>query len=94
MHSNKRCARQMVASRAMYDDELKNLTAVADKFLRRSKKANRRLLEGGIGDVNGHRNSNNPKWVKQLIDVKTDDWHRVRALPLYSSSCGKVPIDR
>lgn len=85
----------MLASRAVKDEELENVATIASRFLRRSKKANRRLMEtqiaagrgggsGGGGD--GHGGDDCQKWMRQKIDVKTDEWHRVRALPMYCSS--------
>ncbi|CAM9183765.1 unnamed protein product [Laminaria digitata] len=97
---------QVLASRAVHDEELENVATIASRFLRRSKKANRRLMEtqfavgggggsgsdGGVGvgggDGGGGGGDNCQKWMRQKIDVKTDEWHRVRALPMYCSSGG------
>ena len=84
---------QVLASRAVKDEELENVATIASRFLRRSKKANRRLMEtqiaaghgGGSGGGDGNGDDCH-KWMRQKVDVKTDEWHRVRALPLYCSS--------
>lgn len=86
----------MLASRAVKDQELENVATIASRFLRRSKKANRRLMEtqiaaghgdgGGGGSGDAHAGDDCQKWIQQKIDVKTDEWHRVRALPMYCSS--------
>eukprot|EP00752_Nemacystus_decipiens_P006436 g5797.t2 len=97
---------QINASRAIHDEELENIASIAGRFLRRSRKANQQLLlqsqldvggtessgEGG-GDQNGGAERGAAhKWVRQRIDVKTDEWHRVRALPMYCSSGQTAPM--
>lgn len=86
---------KLAAARAVHDEELETIAAIAAKFLTRAKKANHRLLgteaSGAAGDSNhafradgtvvGRRG-----WARPQIDVKTDEWHRVRALPLYCST--------
>lgn len=96
---------KVTASRAMHDEELETVASIAARFLRRSKKANRRLLlqsqtdvassesRGGSGDESGgSKIGAGDKWVRQRIDVKTDEWHRVRALPMYCSSGRAAPV--
>lgn len=91
---------QVAASRAIQDEELENIAAIAGRFLKRSRKANQRLLQsqldaasggGSIGDE-GAKDGISQGWVRQRIDVKTDEWHRVRALPLYCSSGRANPV--
>lgn len=54
--------------------------------------ANHRLLQNQFDGSRGSSGSSDAgsrvaqKWVRQRIDVKTDEWHRVRALPMYCSS--------
>lgn len=79
----------MNASRATDDTELETVAAIAACFLRRSKKANHHLLQShaaASGDRGGSNDGGSRGWVRQRIDVKTDEWHRVRALPMYCSS--------
>lgn len=89
----------------MHDEELETVASIAARFLRRSRKANRRLLlqsqidaassdcSGGSGDESGgSKTGAGDKWVRQRIDVKTDEWHRVRALPMYCSSGRATPV--
>lgn len=99
---------QVEASRAIHDEELENVASIAGRFLRRSRKVNRRLLllqsqlradggessgDGGGGSTGGSkRGAGRQEWVRQRIDVKTDEWHRVRALPLYCSSGRAAPV--
>lgn len=83
-----------MASRNNQDKEVENIATVAAQFLKRSKEANRRLLERDVGDAHDGVNRSRPKLVKQSIDVKTDEWHRVRAIPLYISSSGASPLGR
>lgn len=94
---------KVAASRAIHDEELETVAAIAARFLMRSRKANRRLLlqsqskrsdrSGCGGDENGGAKTDaGGKWVRQRIDVKTDEWHRVRALPMYCSSGRATPV--
>ncbi|CAM9841431.1 unnamed protein product [Ectocarpus sp. 8 AP-2014] len=91
---------QVAASRAIQDEELENIASIAGRFLKRSRKANRRLLQsqldaasgGGSRGDEGAKNGVGQGWVRQRIDVRTDEWHRVRALPLYCSSGRATPV--
>ncbi|CAM9666678.1 unnamed protein product [Scytosiphon promiscuus] len=91
---------QVAASRAIHDEELENVALIAGRFLRRSRKANRRLLRsqldaaggGERGGSEGTQGGDGHEWVRQKIDVKTDEWHRVRALPMYCSSGRATPV--
>ncbi|CAB1117137.1 unnamed protein product [Ectocarpus sp. CCAP 1310/34] len=85
---------QVAASRAIQDEELENMASIAGRFLKRSRRANHRLLQsqldapsgGGSSGDEGAKNGVSQGWVRQKIDVRTDEWHRVRALPMYYSS--------
>ena len=109
--SDTRLDRQVAASRAINDEELETVASIAGRFLKRSRKANHRLLlqqsqlgagsgesgadggGGGSGDnSHGTKNVIGQGWVRQRIDVKTDEWHRVRALPMYCSSGRATPV--
>lgn len=95
---------QVAASRAIHDEELENVASIAGRFLRRSRKANLQLLlqsqngasggessgDGGGDNYGGTKRG--AEWVRQRIDVKTDEWHRVRALPMYCSSGRATPV--
>lgn len=91
---------QVAASRAIHDEELENVASIAGRFLRRSRKANRRLLKrqldadrgGDSGGNKGTQSGDGQEWVRPKIDVKTDEWHRVRALPMYCSSGRATPV--
>lgn len=91
---------QVAASRAIQDEELKNIASIAGRFLKRSRRANHRLLQsqldaasgGGSSGDEGAKNGVGQGWVRQRIDVRTDEWHRVRALPLYCSSGRATPV--
>ncbi|CAM9434368.1 unnamed protein product [Ectocarpus sp. 12 AP-2014] len=91
---------QVAASRAIQDEELENIASIAGRFLKRSRRANQRLLQsqldaasgGGSRGDEGAKNGAGQGWVRQRIDVRTDEWHRVRALPLYCSSGRATPV--
>eukprot|EP00903_Cladosiphon_okamuranus_P012565 g11764.t1 len=97
---------QVRASRAIHDADLENIASIAGRFLRRSRRANRHLLLQSQLDVAGGESSCDDsedrtggtkrgagqEWVRQRIDVKTDEWHRVRALPMYCSSGRATPV--
>lgn len=89
---------KLTAARTVHDEELETIAGIAAKFLGRAKKANRRLLgskgRGAAGDINHVLRADATAvgpggWARPQIDVKTDEWHRVRALPLYCS--GGIP---
>lgn len=71
------------------DVELENVATVADRFLERARRANRALLQidGGVrnADARGGADAGQRRNLPR-IDVKTDEWHRVRALPMYCTT--------
>ncbi|CBJ29841.1 conserved unknown protein [Ectocarpus siliculosus] len=91
---------QVAASRVIQDEELENIASIAGRFLKRSRRANHRLLQsqldaasgGGSRGDEGAKSGVGQGWVRQRIDVRTDEWHRVRALPLYCSSGRATPV--
>lgn len=78
------------------------MATIAGRFLVRAKKANHWLVLGNEGSAGeGSRKQNGAprdegtaagrsQRRRPRIDVKTDEWHRVRALPMYCSSTASV----
>lgn len=83
-------AMQMTAARKANDAELETAAAIATRFLTRARKVNRRLLRGPEEDEGSgserHDSNAGFRWTPQRVDVKTDEWHRVRALPMYCTT--------
>lgn len=81
-------AMQMTAARKANDAELETAVTIATRFLTRARKANHRLLRGPEGDEGSERQDSSAGcgWTPHRVDVKTDEWYRVRTLPMYCTT--------